>query len=531
MIKKVTILILILFSIHVVNSNLFCQQATSFYVGQSIAEFYKSFQEAKGLYQERTAVKINNKWGVTKGNRYILVTEVIFDDIYPFFSDGLAPVCLNKKWGMIDLDGKFIIQSKYEELFRFSNSNSIYSCKEYTRYKLNGMYGIIGRDGTEVTQPIYELLYAPAFRGVEIAKKNGKYGLIDSIGNIIIPFIYNDYKDYTYHGYNAVGFSNDKNQWGFFNIQGKLIVPFSNAYIAYEIGPTSSADEIPPVVVINGKIQIVNNIERFPELYELHIEESTLNHPDYKNSWLKKNLPIILSKYKSKQSNNNIVATKTNLKNGKQKEPNTITQEDNTQYTQKSKNSEQLSDCDKIIDDYLVFAKKAIQYYTRIKNNSNTTNLTEYNYWTNETMKKQDNVMACVNKDVSYGIKVLTTMEELRDVVSSNKKISSTSYGSNNISNSKSSNICKYCEPENPKGWYISDFNAVNWTYHNSRYIKRPGYKTCSKCQGTGDCRVTAGTAGPRQYPMICDEDGTCKSCHGDRFVECNKCHGTGIKN
>jgi uncharacterized protein (TIGR02145 family) len=188
------------------------------------------------------------------------------------------------------------------------------------------------------------------------------------------------------------------------------------------------------------------------------------------------------------------------------------------------------NDCDKIVEDYLVFAREAIAYYNRIKKNLSTTSFSEYSNWDLEIRKQQSIVNKCVDKDISYGIKILDVMNELATAIASFSGKSSNSFTSNNNSNSSSNNtpnskkVCRDCRCPDEEGWYISDFNAANKTYPNGRYVLRPGYIKCDACQGTGDCRNLKS-----QYPTIWCENGyTCKQCHGERFVICKSCKGSG---
>jgi hypothetical protein len=94
-------------------------------------------------------------------------------------------------------------------------------------------------------------------------------------------------------------------------------------------------------------------------------------------------------------------------------------------------------------------------------------------------------------------------------------------------SNSSNNQVCSYCKPYDNKGMYIHDYSVSNKTYINGRYVLRPGYKICDRCQGTGDCRVFC-SGGKRDCPGVCSDSGKCLVCHGDRFTLCSRCKGTG---
>ena len=61
------------------------------------------------------------------------------------FSEGLARVKLNDKWGFIDKTGKEVVPPKYDETGNFHEG--------LAKVKLNGKYGFIDTTGKEVVPP------------------------------------------------------------------------------------------------------------------------------------------------------------------------------------------------------------------------------------------------------------------------------------------------------------------------------------------------------------------------------------------
>jgi hypothetical protein len=93
--------------------------------------------------------------------------------------------------------------------------------------------------------------------------------------------------------------------------------------------------------------------------------------------------------------------------------------------------------------------------------------------------------------------------------------------GQNRNASSSSSNVtsdqkCGMCTPSDSRGYSLRDYNISSRTYSNFRYVKRPGYKLCQSCWGTGLQSQTG--------PNVCNQ------CKGERFIKCNYCHGTGKK-
>ena len=139
----------------------------------------------------------------------------------------------DNKWGVIDSEGKIVIEPSYEEMINIPNSkNDVFLCiydvnyetgeyktkalnskneEIYTQYeqieaiqnndennnvwnennvlkvKKDGKYGLINLAGKELTEFKYEEITAvPRIKNAFKVKENGKYGVIDSEGKLIV---------------------------------------------------------------------------------------------------------------------------------------------------------------------------------------------------------------------------------------------------------------------------------------------------------------------------------------------------------
>ena len=128
------------------------------------------------------AVKESSKGGLTD-DRFILP---VYDKAY-WFSEGMAAVCANGKWGYIDENGTLVIQAMYDEVGNFSEG--------LANVKVNSKYGFIAKTGRMVIQPVYDFAdrfsegLAP-FGIYNIAGKNINCGYIDKTGQKVIQPIY-----------------------------------------------------------------------------------------------------------------------------------------------------------------------------------------------------------------------------------------------------------------------------------------------------------------------------------------------------
>lgn len=187
--------------------------------------------DAKYLRFER-----NGKYGFKKDGIIVIPAK------YGYacnFSEGLAVVNLNGKWGYIDKNGKEVIPIKYDSGCAFSEGLArVYLNDEYcyidkngkavTNYHNNssegkirvgieGKWGYVDRIGTEVIPIMYD--FAGDFsEGLAEVKLNGKYGFIDKTGKEIIPIKF----DYTSGFKNGRAGVKLEGKWGYIDKQGNF---------------------------------------------------------------------------------------------------------------------------------------------------------------------------------------------------------------------------------------------------------------------------------------------------------------------
>ena len=122
-----------------------------------------------------------------------VITEFIYDQNSGYFINGLAPVCHNDKWGIINTDGDYVLAPKYDSLslwHRFDGDPEV----KYITATVNDKFALIDRNAKEVIPPIYNSLdvfsgdYAIAGVG---DYNNRKYGILKIPGaELIVPCIY-----------------------------------------------------------------------------------------------------------------------------------------------------------------------------------------------------------------------------------------------------------------------------------------------------------------------------------------------------
>lgn len=217
------------------------------------------------------AAKIDEKWNLV--NKKGEVLNKSYDD-YTYSKGDYVIVKKGEKYGIITSSGDVKIEPTYEKLE--------YAFSVYYIAKMNGKYGIINTDNTSVvpleyssmtywaekeiiiadktetetvlfdsnlTQKlsglfVYEENYIKArINGVDkyytykfeqketkdilikntlfVSKKDGKYGFVDSQGNVVVDYIYDEAKEQNQYGYAAVKLNG---KWGAIDKGGKVVL-------------------------------------------------------------------------------------------------------------------------------------------------------------------------------------------------------------------------------------------------------------------------------------------------------------------
>jgi len=145
------------------------------------------------------------------------------------FNDGIAWVMKDEKWGIIDKTGKQIVGYEYDGYIGFNNGLCVVMKGSW--YDGDALYGAIDKTGKVVIPVEYEWINWFSSSGVTVARKNGLEGVIDTTGKVIVPFEY-DWIEFIYDDFEfLLAVKNDK--YGTIDGTGKEIIPFAYEYISW----------------------------------------------------------------------------------------------------------------------------------------------------------------------------------------------------------------------------------------------------------------------------------------------------------
>ena len=182
----------------------------------SVFSFLKIYYQAINYFSEGLAqVELNDKWGfIDETGREICPCKY---DWANDFEEGLSKVRINDKWGCIDTTGREICPCKYSFITYFSEGLAL--------VQLSGKYGFIDTSGKEVIPLKYD--YALSFsEGLARVQLNGKRGFIDKTGEEVIPCKYENATSFS-EGLAAVCLNG---KWGFVDTTGREVIPCKYNY-------------------------------------------------------------------------------------------------------------------------------------------------------------------------------------------------------------------------------------------------------------------------------------------------------------
>lgn len=258
--KNIIILIIILIAIIVISACLITQklqEENRKYEIETITE-YKYF-----------VVKEENKYGVmdAQGNKII---ETQYENVKIPNPQKAVFICYEENNTKVLNEKNEEIFTQYENIepLRLKNiSSDLMYEKSVLRYSKDGKYGIIDLNGKNITNTIYEEIDTLQFKeGELLVKKDGKYGVINIKGTTLIKANYDKIETDKYYeeenAYKNAGYIVSKKteegyRYGYINLDGKEIIEIKYNDL-YRITEINSQDTY-IICAENGKYGLIIN--------------------------------------------------------------------------------------------------------------------------------------------------------------------------------------------------------------------------------------------------------------------------------
>lgn|GEM_PF-4542904 len=134
-----------------------------------------------------------------------------FDWAREFTCENVARVKMGEKWGIIDINGNFLVEPQYDTIDDFYDG--------LAEVERNGKFGFIDTTGKEVIPAQFDSV-GPFSEGLAQVEVNGEVGFINKSGKFVISLQYDD--AYRFRGGFALVMVKDK--WGCINKQGQMVI-------------------------------------------------------------------------------------------------------------------------------------------------------------------------------------------------------------------------------------------------------------------------------------------------------------------
>lgn len=139
---------------------------------------------AEGLYPYSEYVDGKKSYGFMNISGKIII-EPYFSEIGIYNEDGYCPVCMDRKWGIIDKFGNLVVAFEFDEI-KSNPSEGFWMC-----YLQDKGYGFLNLDtGNGIT---CQYSACGIFSdGIAPVQKDGYWGAIDKDGNTAVEFLYDE---------------------------------------------------------------------------------------------------------------------------------------------------------------------------------------------------------------------------------------------------------------------------------------------------------------------------------------------------
>lgn len=148
--------------------------------------FGKEFDYCMPFSENRAFVSKNGLWYIidSEGNKVGDQKFGPYEKTVPsMFKEGCAVVVSEGKYGIVGLDGQYVVTPQYEQMSEITEGGVV--------YKQDGLYGYMNVNGSIIITPRYESL-SNFKNGLAVYSQDHKYGVIDRAATVVVNAEYED---------------------------------------------------------------------------------------------------------------------------------------------------------------------------------------------------------------------------------------------------------------------------------------------------------------------------------------------------
>lgn len=175
-----------------------------------------SYKNLGMMSSDRTIAAVNGKYGYLD-EELQPITEFSWDNL-SLISDGIGAGQLNGKWALISKNGKVKTEYLYEDVI--IDEDGFCSGQKRIFVKEQGKYHLIDKKGKSIGELEFDNARCFSKEGCAAVCKDGKWGFVNSEGDLIIGYQYEDAQSF-HNGFAAVC---KEGKWGYIDEDGNLVV-------------------------------------------------------------------------------------------------------------------------------------------------------------------------------------------------------------------------------------------------------------------------------------------------------------------
>ena len=142
--------------------------------------FDEEYDYCMPFSENRAFVSVDGQWHIIdeKGNRVGEHSFGPYEKTVPaVFSEGRAVVVSDGLYGLINIDGDYVVEPRYEQISGITEGGAI--------FKKDGLYGYMNIDGAIMITPRYESL--SSFKnGLAVFSDDHKFGVVDRAATVVV---------------------------------------------------------------------------------------------------------------------------------------------------------------------------------------------------------------------------------------------------------------------------------------------------------------------------------------------------------
>jgi len=168
------------------------------------------FHEVVEFRAGYAAVRVEDRWGyINRRGEVVIPPQYEYADL---FSEGLAAVSKGGRYGYINTLGAFVIPPQFDDAGMFAEGAAVVRRASKSTY--------IRRDGKPLTELHFDRAETFCYGRAAVLSGN-RWGVLDSLGNLIVPFQFEEISSQYSEGLAA---AKRDGKWGFIDLCGDWVI-------------------------------------------------------------------------------------------------------------------------------------------------------------------------------------------------------------------------------------------------------------------------------------------------------------------